>query len=80
MDLNDRVNVAQANLEATIKDQGYDWTVRVSRVAEGYRVVFENGSCKVIPPYVEEGTLEDTVSEARTRLVRSAASDLEGQP
>ena len=44
---------------------------------DGYKAVFEKGDRKVIRTQIDEGILEDTVSDARRRLVLNAASDLE---
>jgi hypothetical protein len=71
-----RLAQAQAMLDAAVKDEGYDWRVRVSR-EDGYKVVFEKGARTVIRTRVDEAALEDTVSNERTRLIRDAASELE---
>jgi hypothetical protein len=67
---------AQARLDATVTDLGYDWTTTVSR-EDGYTVVFTQGGRRVIRKGVDEAVLDDAVSKARMKLVQGAASALE---
>lgn len=71
------IQLAKANLEASIKQEGFDWTVEVEP-GDDYTVRLWKGSRKFLRKNVSRGVLEDEWSPFRDRLIEDARKELEG--
>jgi hypothetical protein len=70
------IELAKANLDASVKEEGFDWIVEVER-GDDYTVRMWNKSKKFVRRNVSRGVLEDEWSPFRDRLIQAARQELE---
>jgi len=70
------VELAQTNLEASVREAGFDWIVEVER-GDDFTVRLWNGPQQFLKKNVSRGVLEDDSSPSRDKLVQDARLVLE---
>ncbi len=70
------VELAQTNLEASVREAGFDWIVEVER-GDDFTVRLWNGPQQFLKKNVSRGVLEDDWSPSRDKLIQDARLILE---
>jgi hypothetical protein len=73
------VELAQTNLEASVREAGFDWIVEVER-GDDFTVRLWNGPQQFLKKNVSRGALEDDSSPFRDKLIEDARLVLERPP
>jgi hypothetical protein len=70
------VQLAKTNLEASVREAGFDWIVEVER-GDDFTVRLWNGPQEFLKKNVSRGILEDESSPFRDKLIQDARLVLE---